>query len=67
VRPKPPSTRRPRHGRRADQGGFVLALTLLTLAIITVVLAYLFDRTQAELRLAQARNERTDAWLAMRG
>ncbi|MFN8736929.1 MAG: general secretion pathway protein GspK [Betaproteobacteria bacterium] len=65
MRPKPPSTRRPRHGRRADQGGFVLALTLLTLAIITVVLAYLFDRTQAELRLAQARNERTDAWLAM--
>jgi general secretion pathway protein K len=47
------------------QRGFVLALTVLTLAIIAVVLGYLFERAQAELALAQARNARLQAQLGM--
>lgn len=50
-------------GRR--QRGFVLALTLLTLAILAVVLGYLFERTQHELALAQERNARLQAQLGM--
>jgi hypothetical protein len=52
---------RPRAPRR--ERGFVLALTLLSLAILAVVLGFLFERTLAELRLAQARNERLEAIL----
>jgi general secretion pathway protein K len=50
---------------RRGQRGFVLALTLLTLAIIAVVLGYLFERTLAEVQLAQARNAKVEAMLGV--
>lgn len=48
---------------RRRQRGFVLALTLMTLAVLTVVLGFLYERTLSELRLAQARAERMQAML----
>lgn len=57
------ASRPPRISRR--ERGFVLALTLLTLAILAVALGFLFERTLAELRLAQARSERLDAILGI--
>jgi general secretion pathway protein K len=57
--------RRRRRPPPRSQRGFVLALTLLTLAIIAVVLGYLFERTLAEVQIAQARNDKLTAILGV--
>ena len=53
------------HARRRTERGFALAMTLLVLAIIAVVLGYLFERTLAEVQVVQARNDKLQALLGV--
>lgn len=45
--------------------GFVLALALLTLAIVAVIASYLSDRAMAQIELARARSEMVETYLGI--
>lgn len=50
---------------RSRQHGFVLVLTLWVLAAIAIAAAYFGERVQASLRLATARQDQTEAQIAL--